>query len=532
MAQGDRARHRRLARGARLCPAQRRAARPGRPRRVPARRLGRRASTSASTSSCATRPMSPTAPRLGPGVAEFEPAEALFAGRRRARRLSPAGARRSAACWRPAGWRRSRSASTRPTAPPPCSTPQGMCPTWRATSADRPRALLIRADPAIRRKRLEFRPLALYIGGRDGAALRKLMRSRHRPPTKSPRSRPHRANDGKGGSTCAAWRGPVRRDGTSTSVEGKILRASAECGARCDRETELLINNRQGGRRRGRGGQRPQGMPGNVRTAIARTIASAAMPPSCLKNTRALARDAQLAGDRVQTEYYLQFADHYFRVLEDGRSRFEEQNQRRRRNDEDEDDDEDNGSAEDDDEDGDDEQQPSAAPRPQSPGRTRSDRSAASAASARPQRPSGATAERTDRATAPRATAGARRTRPERAPRPERTERSERPARPRRERRMRGRRRGAHRARRASARDRRQRRRRRGRSRGVRPAAACASRATTTAATISPPRPDRRLRSATKGGGRRPAALFRVRKARPIVTKLQRTRHDRVAPAA
>ena len=47
-----------------------------------------------------------------------------------------------------------------------------------------------------------------------------------------------------------------------------------------------------------------------------------------------MARDAQLAGDRVQTEYYLQFADHYFRVLSENRARFEEQNPRRHRDDE------------------------------------------------------------------------------------------------------------------------------------------------------------------------------------------------------
>jgi len=60
-----------------------------------------------------------------------------------------------------------------------------------------------------------------------------------------------------------------------------------------------------------------------------------------LEKYKSLARDAQLAGDRVQTEYYLQFADHYFRVLEDSRSRFEEQQQsqsQRRRRDEDDDD--------------------------------------------------------------------------------------------------------------------------------------------------------------------------------------------------
>ena len=52
-----------------------------------------------------------------------------------------------------------------------------------------------------------------------------------------------------------------------------------------------------------------------------------------------MARDAQLAGDRVQTEYYLQYADHYFRVLSESRARFEEQNPRRQREDDIDDDD-------------------------------------------------------------------------------------------------------------------------------------------------------------------------------------------------
>jgi hypothetical protein len=44
-----------------------------------------------------------------------------------------------------------------------------------------------------------------------------------------------------------------------------------------------------------------------------------------LEKYKNMARDAQLAGDRVQTEYYLQFADHYFRVLSENRARFEDQ---------------------------------------------------------------------------------------------------------------------------------------------------------------------------------------------------------------
>jgi hypothetical protein len=53
-----------------------------------------------------------------------------------------------------------------------------------------------------------------------------------------------------------------------------------------------------------------------------------------LEKYKALARDAQMQGDRVNTEYYLQFADHYFRVLSESRARFEEQQQQRPRRDE------------------------------------------------------------------------------------------------------------------------------------------------------------------------------------------------------
>jgi len=89
-----------------------------------------------------------------------------------------------------------------------------------------------------------------------------------------------------------------------------------------------LINNRQGGRRRGRGGQRPQGMggqPGNRQDNRQRGNAA-----QLLEKYKSMARDMQLAGDRVQTEYYLQFADHYYRVLSESRSRFEDQRPRSR----------------------------------------------------------------------------------------------------------------------------------------------------------------------------------------------------------
>jgi hypothetical protein len=89
-----------------------------------------------------------------------------------------------------------------------------------------------------------------------------------------------------------------------------------------------LINNRQNGRRRGRGGgprspnQGPN--PGNRQENRSRGNAA-----QLLEKYKSLARDAQMQGDRVQTEYWLQFADHYFRVLNENRPRFEEQRPRR-----------------------------------------------------------------------------------------------------------------------------------------------------------------------------------------------------------
>lgn len=87
------------------------------------------------------------------------------------------------------------------------------------------------------------------------------------------------------------------------------------------------MNNRQAnnGRRRGRGGQgqRQGGNPNQGNRIDNRARGNAAQLLEKYKN---LARDAQMQGDRVNTEYYLQFADHYFRVLAETRSRFEEQN--------------------------------------------------------------------------------------------------------------------------------------------------------------------------------------------------------------
>jgi hypothetical protein len=94
------------------------------------------------------------------------------------------------------------------------------------------------------------------------------------------------------------------------------------------------MNNRQNGRRRGRGGQQARngqpGSPNNGNRLDSRARGNAAQ---LLEKYKTLARDAQMQGDRVNTEYYLQFADHYFRVLNETRARFEEQQQRRPRDD-------------------------------------------------------------------------------------------------------------------------------------------------------------------------------------------------------
>ena len=97
-----------------------------------------------------------------------------------------------------------------------------------------------------------------------------------------------------------------------------------------------MINNRQNGRRRGRGGngggngqgQGQRGPQNNGSRIDNRARGNASQLYEKYKN---MAADAQRAGDRVNTEYYFQFADHYFRVLSEQRGRFEDQPQQSRR---------------------------------------------------------------------------------------------------------------------------------------------------------------------------------------------------------
>jgi hypothetical protein len=88
-----------------------------------------------------------------------------------------------------------------------------------------------------------------------------------------------------------------------------------------------LNNNRANNRRRGRGNNnRPQNGGQQLNRIDSRARGNA---PQMLEKYRKLAQDAHMNGDRVQAEYYLQFADHYFRVIADARVRTEDTRARR-----------------------------------------------------------------------------------------------------------------------------------------------------------------------------------------------------------
>jgi hypothetical protein len=122
--------------------------------------------------------------------------------------------------------------------------------------------------------------------------------------------------------------------------EGHFFRNRSKQGS------EIPLNqNRNNNRRRGRNNRGGQGGGGNQGNRIDSRARGNA--PQMLEKYKKLAHDASLNGDRVQTEYYLQFADHYFRVIADQKSpRDDQQGQRARHNERDRDDD---GDFEDDD---------------------------------------------------------------------------------------------------------------------------------------------------------------------------------------
>ncbi|GMN01834.1 DUF4167 domain-containing protein [Erythrobacter sp. MTPC3] len=82
------------------------------------------------------------------------------------------------------------------------------------------------------------------------------------------------------------------------------------------------MNNNRNNRRRGRGNRNQSGGGGNQINRIDSRARGNA--PQLLDKYKKLAQDAQHNGDRVQAEYYLQFADHYFRVIADNKARQDE----------------------------------------------------------------------------------------------------------------------------------------------------------------------------------------------------------------
>ncbi len=93
-----------------------------------------------------------------------------------------------------------------------------------------------------------------------------------------------------------------------------------------------MINNRQnGGRRRGRNGPRQQnGLGRSMNDGNRIDSRQRGNAHQLHEKYKALARDAQMQGDRVQAEYYLQFADHYFRLLAEQRGRQDDMRGRQR----------------------------------------------------------------------------------------------------------------------------------------------------------------------------------------------------------
>ena len=90
-------------------------------------------------------------------------------------------------------------------------------------------------------------------------------------------------------------------------------------------------NNRNNNRRRGRGNNNNNNNRGGGSPLQGNRIDSRARgnAPQMLEKYKKLAHDASLNDDRVQTEQYLQFADHYFRVLADVKAQKDEQRAKR-----------------------------------------------------------------------------------------------------------------------------------------------------------------------------------------------------------
>ncbi len=87
------------------------------------------------------------------------------------------------------------------------------------------------------------------------------------------------------------------------------------------------MNNRNTGRRRSRGGRTNANRGSNDGNRLDSRARGNAHQLN--EKYKGMARDAHQQGDRVMNEYYLQFADHYFRVLTETNQRKDEDRQPR-----------------------------------------------------------------------------------------------------------------------------------------------------------------------------------------------------------
>lgn len=135
----------------------------------------------------------------------------------------------------------------------------------------------------------------------------------------------------------------IRDPQRSGRGEGSCDRTGNGAGWAVPNEEEHSLNNHRSNRRRGRG-NRQQGGGNQANRIDSRARGNA---PQLLDKYKKLAQDAQHNGDRVQAEYYLQFADHYFRVIADNKARQEEQRSKRQddRDQDDDDGDDDEGES-------------------------------------------------------------------------------------------------------------------------------------------------------------------------------------------
>lgn len=86
-------------------------------------------------------------------------------------------------------------------------------------------------------------------------------------------------------------------------------------------------NMRNNNNRRNRNNHRNNNNRNNNRNSGMNDARARGNAQQLLEKYKNLARDASQAGDRVLAEYYMQHADHYFRVVAEFRARYEEQRQ-------------------------------------------------------------------------------------------------------------------------------------------------------------------------------------------------------------